>query len=503
MSDSEDYRLIKQLGDGLAGPVYLSETGSGQLAVRQFQSQSPAGSPGWTADRQHFLSASRQAAGLVQPRIVQIHEVIDEAGEAFVAMEYVPSDTLEPVLKRESFQPEQANYLLRRIASTLDYAHQKGVVHGDLKPSNIFVLPDRSIKLTDFAISPRARQDSGPLPANRAHAYISPEHFLDPQKIGPRSDQYALAAIAYHLYTGRAPFDEAGTDLRSAILSGDMAAASSIRRQLPRRLDAVLGKALSRDPGQRYASNTEFVDSLEAGLAPAEVPIPIAGSYSKALYAAAGLLAAVLLAALLFAFFGRSHKKPVAAKPQPGSVTAGEVRDARKDTPTLTPPVKQLSVGSTPAAAPASSKPSPAGPLVSPSTAEKKVIAVAPVKRPDQDDPMPVRTPPPPSTPEPSLDLTVFSRTRKLENGLNFSYGDPTLGELGHGDLKALVRATGALPKGKLTLDWIVDGLRMDSKQVSPNQQVEYGNEPTAGTYKVTLRLDAKELKTVVFRITP
>ena len=99
--------------------------------------------------------------------------------------------------------------------------------------------------------------------------------------------------------------------------------------------------------------------------------------------------------------------------------------------------------------------------------------------------------------------LDIYSRDHRLENGTTFSSQDPTLGELGQGDIKAKVTVFGALPKGKLMIEWVLDQVPMDAKIIRPNSVVEYGNEPTPGTYRVVLRLDAKPVQTFTFRITP
>lgn len=539
MADSEGYQLVKELGTGLSGSVYLSEHESGQVAVRRFISTSQPGSREWKTERSEFLEAARQAAGLDQPRIIKTLEVIDDGDEAFVAMEFVTADTLESVLKSETFTPEQANHLLRKIALTLDYAHRQGVIHGDLKPSNIFVMADRSVKVGDFAISPRARKSRSHFPPEWSHPYLSPEHFA-PENLGPRSDQYSLACIAYHLYTGQPPF--AGNELRSAILFGQPLPPSTVRRNFPLAVDAVILKALSRNPDDRYGSDTELLDNLDAainrGAKPAAgsrpstpvMPMPAKRTSSKLLFIETALaLAAILIAAFLYNARREADKKiapiatisvpttpeaeltttvapPVQPKPKPSSVTAVATPPTPVPitAPTSTPPVARIPSATVRPAV----KDSPPNPSI-----ESSPRARAERPNPRQPDPPTNPTTPAPEQPkrpEPmspmqanGIDLAIFSRTRKIEPGLSFSYRDPGLGELAHGDLKALVQSAGPAPKGKLILDWVVDDVPMDSKFVTPNRLIEYGNEPTAGTYRVILRLDNKQLKSLVFRITP
>jgi hypothetical protein len=100
--------------------------------------------------------------------------------------------------------------------------------------------------------------------------------------------------------------------------------------------------------------------------------------------------------------------------------------------------------------------------------------------------------------------LDVYSRNTPLSDGISFASGDPTLGELAQGDLKAIVQYDGVRqPRNKLVLEWSIDQLPMDKKAVQANQLVEYGNEPTPGYYRVKLLVDGREAKTFSFRITP
>jgi hypothetical protein len=109
---------------------------------------------------------------------------------------------------------------------------------------------------------------------------------------------------------------------------------------------------------------------------------------------------------------------------------------------------------------------------------------------------------PAPTSPH-APDIAIFSRTTRIEPGVSFGYRDPTLGEMAYGDLKALVQMDGPAPKGKLTLEWCLDNVCQGPKTVSANRPVEYTNEPTAGTYRIILRLNSNPIKTFVFRITP
>ena len=97
--------------------------------------------------------------------------------------------------------------------------------------------------------------------------------------------------------------------------------------------------------------------------------------------------------------------------------------------------------------------------------------------------------------------LELYSREKRIEPGITFSTKDTALGEMAQGDLQAVVRGRPA--KSKLTIDWYVDNIRMDSKEVAPNEVVAYGNDPTTGSYRVVLRQNSKEISRFTFRIAP
>ena len=522
MDASESYRLLECIGEGLGGPVYRAEAGSGTVAVRQFRSPSPAGSPEWRADRKHFLDAGRQAQGLKHNRIVPVLEVIDEAGEAFHVMEFQASGNLQAMLHTQRMAPAEADVLLRQAAIALDFAHGSGVVHGNLRPSNIFVSPQQGAKVSDFAISPRARRDRHSMPPDMVHAYLSPESLRNPSTAGTPSDQYSLAVIAYEMYTGQSPYGAAASAPQSAILNAVIAPPSRVNRQLPSSVDAPLLRALNRDPAQRFGSCLEFVATLDAGL----ISQPERRSSGAPMLLWAGI--ASLLAALLALFLLWPSKKapvantapvappPVAAvdvKKNPGPGKGKKVKSATDapaaKTAVAAPVKKPTPFGDLPSKAIAAASPQVKAALraaaAPPAAAPPNKVQPQPV--PAAPAPAPPRIPPPApissSVATRGFTLGVFSRDHPIGRDSSFSLSDQQLGELGAGDLKASIQYDGQPPKGTLTLDWAIDGQPMGlPKRVAPNQTVEYGNEPTAGSYTVTLRLDLHPVQTFTFRIT-
>jgi serine/threonine protein kinase len=487
MSNSDAYRIVQQIGNGVIGPVFLADTPSGRVAIRQFRSGFDAESEEWLADLQHFLQGGRQAALLHHSGIVETLEVIDEGGDAYIATEFVAGQTCETLMARGTLLPAEATRVLRQVAVALDYAHQNGVTHGDLKPSNIFILPMGDTKISDFAISPRTRRHAGRMPSDLAHPYLSPEHLSDPETIGPRSDQYALAAIARRLYAGRSQFSGVQQD---GVL-------------LPAAVEAVLLKALSRSPDDRYFSCLQFVDAFEGSLA---VPLPMASvdkKASKLLYMGIGAGALLLiLAALLWPAARKSGPKtdPLVSASGPSGWA----------------PARNLSAGTAVLAAEkAYQKPKPTEASVpgrpvnsKPSALNGVAASTGSVK---QKSPLPgeVANLVHPGislssqTQIPSAEIALYSRERPIEQGKTFSSRDPEYGEMALGDLKAIVRSNVSLRKEKMTLQWLLDGQPTGPPQaVIPDQSMPYRNEPTPGTYKIILELNGNAWKTSSFTMT-
>jgi len=494
VSVSEGYQLVRRIGTSISGTVYLARSETRELAIRQFESGADHDSAAWRDERTAFLQAGNQEVALRSPRIVPVFEVIDEAGEAFVVMEYVPESTLATALQGgRRFTPEETDAILVQIAAALDFAHGRGVVHGDLRPADVF-LSHKGALVSDFAISPRARRTAMPVPHGSVHEYLSPEHLRDSAAIGPRSDQYSLAVIAYQMYTGRSPYGDNVADLSEAILTTPVVPPSQVYRQLPSSLDAPLLKALSRDPSQRYGSCGELVAALGASLITR--PEAEGRQVSKLVYILAPALVLLLLALM---WFSRSKRPAVVAKPPLVAVKP----PAPSPTPQPSIPVRK----STKPEAPASTKTAGKQPRLEDS---RVTPPAAPRPTPARASTVDNAAPAVAAIVNPHFSIDVLSRgTHRIENGSSFPLLDPQLGELGQGDLAALISFEGRHPPRGLRLEWTLDGVIADSKVVVLNPEngagqamVAYGNEPSAGTYRVTLKLKNHEVQSFTFRIT-
>ena len=205
-----DYALIRELGRGGMGVVYLArQAGLNRLVCVKLLLSGP-----WAgeAEVQRFLREAEAAASLRHPNIVGIHELGQVDGRHFFAMEYVEGHTLAELVRDGPLPAERAAGYVREIAEAVEHAHRQGVLHRDLKPSNVLIDADDRPRITDFGLARRLdAPPGGSLTTTGAivgtPAYMPPEQSAPASgAIGPRSDVYAMGAVLYELITGRPPF---------------------------------------------------------------------------------------------------------------------------------------------------------------------------------------------------------------------------------------------------------------------------------------------------------
>ena len=224
--------------------------------------------------QQRFISESRAAAAIDDPHIVPVFSAGEADGLLFIAMRYVAGGDAQSLLRREGpLPPDRAAAIVSPVASALDAAHRAGLVHRDVKPSNMLmdVLPGRPahVYLSDFGVSKSVAAASGLTAAGAilgTLAYMPPEQVRS-EPVDGRSDQYALACSAYELLAGAPPFqrDEPAA-LMYAHLFEDPPPLTAQRPELVPAVGEVLAKALAKASDDRYASCGEFADALRGAL---------------------------------------------------------------------------------------------------------------------------------------------------------------------------------------------------------------------------------------------
>ncbi len=278
------YRLLSELGRGGMGTVWLAERVDGQPR-RKVALKLPH--LGWAPGLVERLGRERDIlASLEHPNIARLYDAGSDAlGRPYLALEYVDGTPIDRYCEANGLPLRERLRLLLRVAAAVAFAHTRLVVHRDLKPSNILVTNDGDVRLLDFGIAKLLADDAtGELTRAGAEAltpeYASPEQIRG-SAIGTQSDIYSLGVVAYELLAGRRPYVLEGrrsvAALAEAIATADVPPASraaadpALQRSLAGDLDAILNKALKKDPAERYATVDAFVDDIERHLRHAPV----------------------------------------------------------------------------------------------------------------------------------------------------------------------------------------------------------------------------------------
>jgi serine/threonine protein kinase len=216
--------------------------------------------------QKQFLREAQILGMLSHPNIVSIYDLgANEDGSVYLVMEFVPGKTLESVLAAQGALPlSRVGVWAGDLANALNRAHRAAVVHGDVKPANIFVTDEGHIKLGDFGIARYATQLSGTGKLVGTPAYLSPEQ-IKGETQDHRSDIFSLGIILYQMATGVRPFDGSSvTAVCAQIVASEPAPPSRHNPQLPKEFDHIVMRCLAKDPNARYAS----CESLAASLYP-------------------------------------------------------------------------------------------------------------------------------------------------------------------------------------------------------------------------------------------
>ena len=260
------YELIRELGQRGVAAVYLAKhRDSGKLvAIKAIQARYLD-----DADAlQRFAREARTVVGLDHPNIVRT-ESIEEFGDRAIAiiMEYVAGGTVRDRLREYgAFSAEDAERVLRDVATALGYAHRRGIVHRDVRPENVFLEKSTGrALLADFGIARRI-EDDAPITllgaALGTPQYMSPEQ-IDGSEIDGRSDIYSLGVLGWELLTGKRPW--AGQNLYGVIYKQkheDLPRIKSLRPRVPANLLFAIEGALAKDPAQRWQTTGQFLEEL-------------------------------------------------------------------------------------------------------------------------------------------------------------------------------------------------------------------------------------------------
>ena len=336
------YRILKPLGSGGMGDVYLAE--DTKLNRRVALKVLPRGPVEDVERRQRFEREARAVAALNHPNIVTIHSVEQADGVVFLTMELVEGQTLSQVIPKGGLSVSRLLKLAIPLTEAVAAAHERGITHRDLKPANVMVTADGRLKVLVFGLAKLAeatdRVDASmtalqPEPLTGEGRIVGTVSYMSPEQaegkpIDHRSDLFSLGVLLYEMATGERPFTgDTNVSVLSSILKDAPRSITEINQSLPRDLARIVKRALVKDPDHRYQTAKDLrndletlKEELESGTADVSAVAaaqsrPPAGRSRTGLLAAAGIAAIAVVGILWFTLWrDRSTTAP------PGTATA-------------------------------------------------------------------------------------------------------------------------------------------------------------------------------------
>lgn len=345
------YQVQRELGRGAMGVVYQAfDPNIGRpVAIKVIRLNADITAEESADLRQRLIREANAAGQLSHANLVTIYQLGEDGRNVFIAMEFVKGSPLFDLMKDgNSLAPARRLDILRQIAEGLDYAHRFGVVHRDIKPANILIRDDGCVKIADFGIARMIESTTQQHMTMTgmsigSPSYMSPEQ-VKAEPVGPRSDQFSLAVVAFELLTGARPFAaDSVAALMHKIVTSDPLANETARAKLTPAMGAAISRALAKEPDGRFPCCADFARALasdaagipEVPTARTPAPPPAQARTSKAPMIAA-IAAALLVVAPGAYWITRSKSAATTAKttaaesPLVKAIAEGRVDDAKK-----------------------------------------------------------------------------------------------------------------------------------------------------------------------------
>src|SRR6266540_6149034 len=302
-SDFLGYRIEELIGRGGMGIVYraydlrLKRTVALKLVTPELALDERF--------RERFARETELAMSLEHPNVVPIHDAGEVDGRLYLAMRLVAGTDLRQLLRAEgALEPSRALAICGQVASALDAAHAKALVHRDVKPSNVLLDESEHVYLADFGLTLRLEEQGAQIGEGRSigtPAYLAPEQ-IEGRTVDGRADVYSLGCVLFECLTGTTPYRrDSQLAVAWAHLEEDPPSASERNPEVPEAIDTVLRTAMAKEPEERYSTCGALIADVEAALGLRQRPIWRAG---RLLFAAPAILALVAAAAIAIAIYG-------------------------------------------------------------------------------------------------------------------------------------------------------------------------------------------------------
>jgi serine/threonine protein kinase/tetratricopeptide (TPR) repeat protein len=256
------YRILEKLGEGGMGVVYKAQDSKLKRTVAlKFLTSQALGSE---EERTRFVNEAQAAAALDHPHICTVHEIDEANGQTFIAMAYIDGQSLKEKIESGPLKLDQTLKIAIQVAEGLQEAHDKGIVHRDIKSGNIMVTSKGQVKIMDFGLAKLAgRMEITKTGTTMGTvAYMSPEQ-AQGKEVDHRTDIWSLGVILYEMLTGKLPFkSEYEQAMVYSILNEDPKPITTMRPGLPRELERIVNKALAKTPDQRYLQIKDLIVDL-------------------------------------------------------------------------------------------------------------------------------------------------------------------------------------------------------------------------------------------------
>jgi CHASE2 domain-containing sensor protein len=263
----DKYEVSEELGRGMLGVVYRANDLEHErwVAIKTIQLNTGRASEQLKSARQLFIREAKAVSNLKHSGMVEIYDLGFENDVCYIVMEYLEASALNAHFSRKSLLPlRKVLHYMIQICETLSFAHQKWIIHGGIKPGNIFLLRKDIIKVSDFGIDTFAKaigNHTGELLFTPG--YMSPEQ-VEGQKIDGRSDLFSVGVLLYHLVTAVLPFNGTSlSELMYNISHQEPVSPRSINPKIPTALELILIKALAKQPNDRFQSAESFARHLK------------------------------------------------------------------------------------------------------------------------------------------------------------------------------------------------------------------------------------------------